>query len=48
MNASLAGLLNRIDQTVSLDFQWHLAPETMAFLGGSFERVNYTGNEPIA
>ena len=46
--ASLAGLLNRIDQTVSLDFQWHVAPETVAFLGGSFEWVNYTGDEPIA
>jgi hypothetical protein len=32
---SLAGLLNRIDQSVSLDFQWHVAPETMAFVGGS-------------
>jgi hypothetical protein len=46
--ASLAGLLNRIDQTVSLDFQWHIAPETVALIGGSFEEVNYTGNEPIA
>jgi hypothetical protein len=46
--ASLAGLLNRIDQTVSLDFQWHVAPETMAFFGGSFEWINYTGDEPIA
>lgn len=45
---SLAGLLNRIDQTVSLDFQWHLSPETIAFFGGQFEAVNYTGNEPIA
>ena len=46
--ASLAGLLNRIDQTVSLDLQWHVAMETVAFLGGAFEAVNYTGNEPIA
>jgi hypothetical protein len=46
--ASYAGLLNRIDQTVSLDFQWHVAPETVAFFGGSFEWVNYTGDEPIA
>ena len=46
--ASLAGVLNRIDQSVSLDFQWHVAPETMAFFGGSFEWVNYTGDEPIA
>jgi hypothetical protein len=46
--ASLAGLLNRIDQSVSLDFQWHVAPETIAFFGGMFEWVNYTGDEPIA
>jgi hypothetical protein len=45
---SLAGLMNRIDQSVSLDFQWHVAPETMAFFGGSFEWVNYDGGEPIA
>src|ERR1017187_834502 len=46
--ASLAGLLNRIEQLVSLDFQWHVAPETVAFFGGQFGVVNYTGNEPIA
>ena len=46
--ASLAGMLNRVEQTISLDLQWHLTPETMAFFGGSFELVNYTGNEPIA
>ena len=46
-NPSLAGLLNRIDQTVSLDFQWRFSAETMAFFGGSFEQVNYTGDEPI-
>ena len=46
--ASLAGLLNRIEQTISLDLQWHLTPETMAFFGGSFELADYTGNEPIA
>jgi hypothetical protein len=46
--ASLAGLLNRIDQTVWLDLQWRVAPQTIAFFGGQFEIVNYTGNEPIA
>ena len=45
---SLAGSLNRIDQTVSLNFQWRVAAETMAFLGGAFEWVDYNGNEPIA
>ena len=46
--ASLAGLLNRVEQTVSLNFNWLVAPETTAFFGGSFEQVNYTGDEPIA
>jgi hypothetical protein len=46
--ASLAGLLNRIEQLVSLDFQWHVAPETVAFFGGQFGAVNYIGDEPIA
>jgi len=46
--ASLAGLLNRIEQTVSLDLQWHVAPETIALIGGSFEQVSYTSDEPIA
>jgi len=45
---SLAGMLNRLDQSVSLDFQWQFAPETMGFFGGAFEWVNYTGDEPIA
>jgi hypothetical protein len=45
---SLAGSLNRIDQSVSLDLQWLVAPETIAFVGGSFEWANYTGDEPIA
>ncbi|MGD0744770.1 MAG: outer membrane beta-barrel protein [Verrucomicrobiota bacterium] len=46
--ASLAGALNHIDQTVSLDFQWHVDRETVAFVGGAFEWVDYNGNEPIA
>ena len=41
---SLAGSLNRIDQSVSLDLQWLVAPETIAFVGGSFEWANYTGD----
>jgi len=46
--ASLAGLLNRVDQSISLDLQWRFSAETMAFFGGSFELVNYYGNEPIS
>jgi hypothetical protein len=45
---SLAGLLNRIEQSVSLDFQWRVAPETVAFFGGMFGAANYIGDEPIA
>lgn len=47
-NPSLAGLLNRIDQSIGTDFQWHVAPETTALIGYKFEWVNYTGNEVIA
>jgi hypothetical protein len=46
--ASLAGRLNRIDQTVSLDLQWHVARQTIIFLGGAFEQVNFTADEPVA
>lgn len=46
--ASLAAILNRIEQGVSLDFKWHIQPETTAFIGYEFSWVNYTGNEPIA
>jgi hypothetical protein len=46
--ASYAGLLNRIEQNVSLDFQWTIEPETMAFIGYNFSLVNFTGDEPIA
>jgi hypothetical protein len=46
--ASLAGMLNRLEQTISLDLQWKLAPGTLAFLGGAYEWANYSGNEPIA
>ncbi|HZL80031.1 MAG TPA: outer membrane beta-barrel protein [Candidatus Limnocylindrales bacterium] len=45
---SYAGLLNRIEQNVSLDFQWTIEPETIAFIGYNFSLVNYTGDEPIA
>jgi hypothetical protein len=47
-NPSQAGLLNRIDQSIALDLQWHVAPETVALIGYQFEWVDYTGNEQIA
>lgn len=46
--ASRAGLLNRMEQNVSLDLQWTLRPETTAFIGYNFSLANYTGSEPIA
>lgn len=45
---SLAGTLDRVEQSVSLDLQWHILKETIAFMGYSFSWVNFTGNEPIA
>jgi hypothetical protein len=46
--ASLAGLLNRDDNTVGLNLDWQLTPETIGIIGGSFEQDYYLGNEPIA
>jgi len=45
---SQAGLLNRIDQSVALDLQWSVAPETIALVGYQFEWVDFTGNEQVA
>jgi hypothetical protein len=47
-NASLAGILNRVEESVALDAQWHVKPETTIYIGYQFSWVNYTGNEPIA
>ena len=44
---SYAGLLNRDEQNAGLDLQWHFDPETMAFVGYSFDYVDYVGNEII-
>jgi len=48
VNPSYAGLLNRVEQDISLDFQWHVTPTTMTFIGYQFGLVNFTGNELIA
>jgi hypothetical protein len=45
---SLAGLLNRDENNAGLDLQWHFDPETMAFIGYSFDYVDYIGKEQIA
>ena len=47
-NPSLAGELNRDENLVSLDFQWHILPTTTAFIGYQYGQIIYTGNEPIA
>lgn len=47
-NPSLAGLLNRDENLVSLDFQWHVMPTTTAFVGYQYGQVVYNGGEPIA
>jgi hypothetical protein len=46
--ASLAGLLDRVDQNVGLNFTWTLSPETMFLAGYTFSWSSYLGNEPIA
>jgi hypothetical protein len=48
VNPSPAGLMNRIEQSVWLNLQWQVRPETMVLVGGNFGLVNYTGDEPIA
>lgn len=48
LNPSLAGMLNRDENLVSLDFQWHATPTTTGFVGYQYGQVVYTGNEPIA
>jgi hypothetical protein len=46
--ASLAGLLNRVEQDLGLDFNWTLSSKTKLFVGYTFGIVNYTGGETIA
>jgi hypothetical protein len=45
---SQAGLLNRIEQSIALDLQWSVAPETVALVGYEFQWVDFTGNEQVA
>lgn len=46
--ASLAGLLNRVEQNIGLDFSLTFSPETVLSFGYTYSWVNYIGNEPIA
>jgi hypothetical protein len=45
---TLAGVLNRDENSASIDFKWHVQPETTLFVGYQYSLVNYTGDEPIA
>jgi hypothetical protein len=44
---SYQALLNRMDQTASVDLRWKAAPETTGVLGYSFENLAYTSHEDI-
>jgi len=46
-NKGLAGLLNRDENLISLDLQWHVMPTTTAFVGYQYGQVVYSGGEPI-
>lgn len=46
-NPSNATLLNRMEQRVGTDLQWHFQPETMGFVGYAFSWVRYTGGQQI-
>jgi hypothetical protein len=47
-NPSLAGMLNRDENLISLDFQWHATPTTTGFVGYQYGQVIYNGGEAIA
>jgi len=44
---SLAGLLNRLQNDISLNVNWRLQPTVVAFVGYKYENISYTGNEVI-
>ena len=44
---SYAGSLDRVQNNVNLDLQWHLSPQTIFTVGYEFLIVNYTGDEVI-
>jgi len=46
--ASYAGLLDRVEQTIGVNFKWAFSPTTTGLIGYSFGLVNFTGNEQIA
>jgi hypothetical protein len=46
--ASYAGTLNRDQNSVDFEPQWHFGPETFIDVGYQAVLINYTGNEPIS
>jgi hypothetical protein len=44
---SLAGLLNRLQQSIGTDLQWAFTPETVALVGYEFDWTLYTAGEPV-
>ena len=47
-NPSIAGLLNRLEDSAWLNLNWRMLPTTTAFFGYQYGQANYIGNEPIA
>jgi hypothetical protein len=45
---SLSAILDRVEESASVDFKWHVQPETTLYIGYQFSWINYTGNQPIA
>jgi hypothetical protein len=48
VSASLAGKLNRVEQSAGVDLSWALGIRSEVFVGYNFGLANYTGNEDIA
>ena len=46
-NPSLAGTLNRDENTAWLNLNWQVLPETVALMGVQFDQANYIANEVI-
>lgn len=44
---STAGLLNRIENRITLDSQWKLRPQTIGIVGYEYGQYIYTGDEPL-
>jgi predicted porin len=47
VNASLAGLLNRLDHNAHVDLRWRWMPETVLLVGYQYGETDYTANEVI-